>query len=150
MRADMRTSHEEADVMIPQQIAVVSATGSTCLKVICEDTDVFVFLCHFYLEENWTHSLYMESFAPDKSLVCIKSSVERNKEIVPYISLAHAFGCDSVPSLFGVRKKTVIEALQKSPLISFGDEEISVKVITWWKQRNALLRAMVDKEQGTI
>ena len=52
MRADMRTSHKEADVMIPQQIAVVSATGSTCLKVICEDTDVFVFLCHFYLEEN--------------------------------------------------------------------------------------------------
>ena len=68
MREDMRTSHEEADVMIPQQIAVVSASGSTCLKVICEDTDVFVLLCHFYLEENWTHSLYMESFSPDKSL----------------------------------------------------------------------------------
>ena len=31
---------------------------STCLKVMSEDTDVFVFLCHFYLEENWTRACY--------------------------------------------------------------------------------------------
>ena len=110
----MRTSHEEADVIIPQQVSIVAAAGSTCLKVICEDVDVFVLLCHFYFTENWTHDLYMENFAAEKSLVCIKSSVQRNQKIVPYLLSAHSFACDSVPSMFGVDKKTVTKALEKS------------------------------------
>ena len=119
----MRTSHEEADVIIPQQVSMVTAAGSTCLKVVCENVDVFVLLCHFYLEENWTHDLFMECFAADKSLVCVKSSVKRHQGIVPYILSAHAFVCDSVPSMFGVGKKTVIKALQKTPLICLGEED---------------------------
>jgi hypothetical protein len=30
VRADMRTSQEEADVIIPQQVSMVTAAGSTC------------------------------------------------------------------------------------------------------------------------
>ena len=115
VRTDMRTSHEEADVLIPQQVSHLIRRGIKCLKVICDDTDVFVLLCHFYSEEKWASNVFMESFSADKSLICFKSSVNRHQDIVPYILSAHAFGCDCVPSLFGVGKKTVIKALRKRP-----------------------------------
>ena len=119
----MKTSHEEADVIIPQQVSSALASGCSSLKVVCEDTDVFVLLCHFYNDQDWTADLFMEGFAAGTSLICIKSSVERNKDILPSLLSAHSFGCDTVPSLFGVGKKTVINAIKKSPLLLFGAKD---------------------------
>ena len=46
-RGDMQTSHEEADVIIPQQVLQAVNEGNQCVKVIC-DTDVFILLMYFY------------------------------------------------------------------------------------------------------
>ena len=48
-RVDLRTTHEEADVIIPRQAVQAIEEGAVCIKVICDDTDVFVFLLHVYL-----------------------------------------------------------------------------------------------------
>ena len=63
----------------------------------------------------------MESFGVEKSLTCIKSSVERNVSLMPSLLSAHAFGCDSIPAMFGVGKKTVLKAIKKQPLLKFGE-----------------------------
>ena len=42
-REDMRTTHEEADVILAQQM-VTEAPNRDCIKVLCDDTDVFVLL----------------------------------------------------------------------------------------------------------
>ena len=122
VRTDMKTSHEEADVIIPQQIMYAIMEGKDSVKVIAEDADIFALLCHFYFEQKWKIQLFMQSFNKDEtSFVCIKSSVERNKSIMPSLSSAHSFACDTVPGMFGIGKKTVLKAIQKQPLLLFGD-----------------------------
>ena len=40
LRHDMSTTHEEADVIIPQQVITAIEEGATCVKVISDDTCV--------------------------------------------------------------------------------------------------------------
>ena len=47
LRDDLRTTHEEADVIIVQQMVNLSQHGCLSIKVICDDTDVFVLLMYF-------------------------------------------------------------------------------------------------------
>ena len=44
IREDLQTNHEEADVIIPQQVTHAIESGKTCVKVIGDDTDVFILL----------------------------------------------------------------------------------------------------------
>ena len=105
IREDMRKSHEEADVIIPQQISSAIASGYNNFKVISEDTDIFVLLCHFYHEKCWTAQIYMEVFISDNVITCIKSSVDQHQDIICSLLSVHAFECDTVPSFFSVGKK---------------------------------------------
>ena len=41
-RRDLETTHEEADVIIPRQVVDAITQGSTCIEVICDDTDVLI------------------------------------------------------------------------------------------------------------
>ena len=43
----MKTTHEETDVIIPQQMQKVMDDGYRNVKVICDDTDALVLLLHF-------------------------------------------------------------------------------------------------------
>ena len=43
-RQDMKTTHEEADVIIPQQVQKAMDDGYRNVKVICDDTDVLILL----------------------------------------------------------------------------------------------------------
>ena len=82
-REDLKTTQEEADVIIPYQVAAAIADGKNNVKVICEDTDVFALLCHCYYYRDWNINLFMEGFSPGKSLICIKQTVERHKDLIP-------------------------------------------------------------------
>ena len=45
---DLRTTHEEADVIMVQQVAKVANEGTKSIRVICDDTDVFILLMYFF------------------------------------------------------------------------------------------------------
>jgi len=51
-REDLRTTHEEADVIIPMQVASAIAEGKNDIAINCVDTDVFVLICHLYQKQN--------------------------------------------------------------------------------------------------
>ena len=52
-----------------------------------------------------------------RSLIDINKTVKKHAEIVPSFIGAHAFsGCDSVPKLYGIGKKTVIKAFKDQNL----------------------------------
>ena len=59
-RHDLTTSHEEADVIIPQQMVVAADTGTERIAVICDDTDVFFLLLHYYHLKKLSTTLLME------------------------------------------------------------------------------------------
>ena len=47
-RPDLKTMHEEADVIIPPQVIYLASLGCCSNKVISDDRDVFVLLVHYF------------------------------------------------------------------------------------------------------
>lgn len=68
-RDDLESTQEEADVIIPYQVSRAIADGKTFIKVICEDTDVFVLLCCYNNLINWQKYLYMTKFSSGKNII---------------------------------------------------------------------------------
>ena len=62
-RRDLETSQEDASVIIVQQmVAITEKHGGDGIRVLCDDTDVFVLLLHFYSLMKMSCPLTMESF----------------------------------------------------------------------------------------
>ena len=97
-RGNLRTTHEEADVIIPMQVASAIAEGKKDIAVNCDDTDVFVLICHLYQKQNWKSNVFIKGFSKDADLVSIQKNVENNSGIMPYLAACHILtGCYTVP-----------------------------------------------------
>ena len=51
-RIDLKTTHEEADVIIPLQVVALADMGCKRINVICDDRYVFVIIAYFFAEES--------------------------------------------------------------------------------------------------
>ncbi len=103
IRPDLKTMHEEADVIIPNQVVYLASLGCCTIKVISDDTDVFVLLLvHYYADKKLTSTLVMEQTSQGCSSVNIGSTVAKHQSIALQLLPAHALtGCDTVASYFG-------------------------------------------------
>ena len=85
---------------------------SKTINVICDDTDVFVLLAHYFAEESLSVSLIMESTSRNRSSIDIGETVAKHSDIVPQLIAAHAVSvCDTVVCYHGIRKTKVVKAL---------------------------------------
>ena len=114
-KIDLKTTHEEADVIIPQQMVYAISQGAKTIIVICDDTDVFVHLLHYYLLRKLTCCLLMEgTSAAERTVIDRAATMKKHAAIIPQLLAAHALsGCDTVARLSGLGKATVIKHLQK-------------------------------------
>ena len=104
LRPDLKTMHEEADVIIPNQEVYLANLGCCRIKVISDDTDVFVLLVHYYTDKKLTATRIMEPASQGRS-VNLGSTVAEHRSIAPHLLSAHALtGCDNVVSYFGIRR----------------------------------------------
>ena len=126
-REDLESHFDEADYIIPQQVDSAIRHGHTTIKVISADTDVFVLLCHHYLQSDWSRAeVYLEDFQAGKGIISIKETVEKNKSIVPSLTALHAIsGCDSVLRMFGIGKAKALSVTRKKPLMFIGKLQAS-------------------------
>ena len=98
-RGDLQNMHEEADVILVNQAVHAAKIGVSGVKVIADDTDIFVLLLHFYLQENLSCDFVMASTSSRK-LIDIKETVAKHKNVISNIVSAHALsGCDTVSGL---------------------------------------------------
>ena len=113
-RADLATSHEEADNVIVQQVLSCAAENAeNKITVVAEDTDVFVLLLHYHHMANLKNVVLMESPIKGRTVVDIGKTVQKHSEIVEGILPAHALsGCDTVASYFGIGKATLLKTLR--------------------------------------
>ena len=89
------------------------------MKVISDDTDVFVLLVHYYTEKKLTATLIMEPTSQGRLSVNIGSTVAKHRSIAPHLPSAHALtGCDSVASYIGIGKTKVVKALEAGHRLS--------------------------------
>ena len=95
--------HEEADVIIPHQVVYLASLGCCSVKVISDDTHVFVPLVHYYAEKKLTSTLLM---AHQLTLVLLLP----NTEVLPYIcfQLMHCLGV-TLLHLIGIGKTKVVK-----------------------------------------
>ena len=113
LRDDLRTTHEEADVIIVQQIVNLSQHGCRSIKVICDDTDVFVLLMYFNNEKCLSCIATMERPIAGGSVIDIGASAAQHKEIVKHLPAAHALtGCDTVSYIYGIGKVSALKVLK--------------------------------------
>ena len=128
----MRTSHEKADNILVQQMVMVSKLEHAGISVMSDDTDVFVLLLHYYLKEELTGVVVMESPVQERVVVDICETVKANKSIIPDLLSAHALsGCDTVACCSGIGKKTSVKMLQEGySLSSVGDVSASFTDVT--------------------
>ena len=112
-RHDMRNRHEEADVIIVNQVVHLANDGMSSLKVISDDTDVFILLIHHYAEQKLSCDLVMSSTISGRTVIDIKATTDRHKDIADQLLSAHALsGCDTVSQLYGIGKGTVLKAVR--------------------------------------
>ena len=96
-RIDLKTTQEEADVIIPQQVVVLADIGCKTINVICDDTDVFALLAHYFAEESLSVPLIMEPTSRSRSSIDIGATAAKHSGITPQLLAAHAVsGCDKV------------------------------------------------------
>ena len=128
LRYDIQTSHEEADVIIAQQAIRAAADSTKTVKVICDDTDVFVLLLHFYSHLKLSAKVIMEGTSGEHVQVDIGTTAKRHHSIIPYLMAAHALtGCDTVARMNGIGKVTAINQLNKGAIITLlGDIESNI------------------------
>ncbi|XP_066928156.1 uncharacterized protein [Clytia hemisphaerica] len=113
-RDDLKSYHEEADVNIIKQAMKCAEEGQSPIKVICDDTDVFVLLASYVHKYSVEALVVMESFSDARALININQTAEKHADIMPSLIAAHALsGCDSVPKMLGIGKKKVKNALKK-------------------------------------
>ena len=103
LRSDLGTGHEDGDNIIIQQTNHMGQQDCS-INVICEDTDVFILLCHFCYSEEWNAKVFMNGFTKDSSTtISINEAVTKHKSIVPSILDGRALkGCDSFPKLHAI------------------------------------------------
>lgn len=119
-RTDLETKHEEADNIIIQQVlSCTRETESAKVTVVCDDTDVFVLLLHYYHKTGMTNVVLMESPIKGKVVIDIAKTAEKHRDIVEEILPAHALsGCDTVAGCFGIGKGTAVRALRSGCSLS--------------------------------
>ncbi|MES9884040.1 MAG: hypothetical protein ABW185_24600 [Sedimenticola sp.] len=121
-RLDLTTTHEEADIIIVQQVInEVTNDSNTKVQVLCDDTDVFVLLVYFYWSLHMSCQVILEGTHKDRTLIDIQKTVRQHKEIIPSLISAHALsGCDTVAYLYGIGKGTVLKKLKSHTLNKVG------------------------------
>ena len=123
-REDLRTTHEEADNILAQQMVLVAREPNTGVSVISDDTDVFVILLYYYQKLNLTTVVIKDSPVQERTTIDIRATVNEHKDIIPDLPAAHALtGSDTTAGYFGIGKGTAVKVLrsQKSTLNSVGD-----------------------------
>ena len=83
LRSDLKTMHEEADVIIPNQVVYLAYLGCCRIKVISDYMNVFVHLVHYYTDKKLTATLITEPTNQGQLSVNIVSTVAKHRSICP-------------------------------------------------------------------
>ena len=110
-KEDLRTSHEEADLIIPQQVLFAVEEGAGCVKDISDDTDVFVLLIHFFHLKQHSATIIMESTKEEWNIIDIGQTAINHCDILANVLAGHALsGCDSVPRCLTLGRKLFLKS----------------------------------------
>ena len=114
-RHDLTVTHEEADIIIANHVVHIAKESASVIHVVCDDTDVFILLVHFYISENLDSDIFMIPTRSARNVVNIRETANENKSFAKYLLTAHALtGCDTTSTLYGIGKVKVVKSLRNN------------------------------------
>ena len=115
-RHDLRSIHEEADILIAQHAISLSLLGKS-VRVVYDDTDVFVLLVHYYNSRcicSNSAPMIMSSSVKERAVIYIRATVESHSDVADdLLAIRGLSGADAVASLHGIGKATVVKVGKK-------------------------------------
>ena len=84
-RHDMANRHEEADVIMVHRVMSAARQGRQTIHIVCDDTDVFVLLIHFYKTLQITNQIIMVPTSLNRTVANIGDTVKKHDNIVEHI-----------------------------------------------------------------
>ena len=97
------------------------------VRVVSEDTDVFVMLVYFYHSMSITTSLIISPPAKDRAAIDIKATSEKHSSLAPDLLAIHAIsGADTVASYYGIGKGKALKASKKVSLSLLGNPSADI------------------------
>ena len=112
-RHDLRTTHEEADIIVVAQAIYAAKEEKKYVTVVADDTDVYLLLLHHYNEHSLDIRMKLEPTQIMRASIDVKASVHQLKGIITELLPAHALsGCDTVPMLYGIGKGKMLKAVK--------------------------------------
>ena len=133
-RHDLRPTHEEADILIAQHVVSLSLLGKP-VHVVCDGTDVFVLLVHYYNSRckcSNNAPRIMSSPVKERAVIYIRATVESHSDVAGYLLAIHGVsGADAVASLHDIGKATVVKFAKKGcfPLFCIDDVHAEIKSV---------------------
>ncbi|KAK2157857.1 hypothetical protein NP493_1847g00000 [Ridgeia piscesae] len=104
-RHDVCSTHEEADIVITQHAIACSLSGK-CVRVVCDHTDVFVLLVHFYhimCSGRNAVPMIMSSLVKERAVIDIGATASAHSDIADDLLAIRGFsGAYNVASLHAV------------------------------------------------
>lgn len=86
------------------------------MNVVCDDTDVFVLLVHFYsikCQGVKDVPMFMSSFSKERAIIDIRATAVKHHNIANDLLAIHGLsGSDTVASLHGIGKTTAVKISQ--------------------------------------
>ena len=127
----METTHEQADVIIPQQIHMVKQSGKTQnFKFKCDDTDVFVLLFYSHVTQISLEPYCWSLWKKDDHWHSLKKTAEKHRSVASCLQAMYVLtGRRTVPMMFGIGKVSALNFPWKNPLNYLGNLDALPKVI---------------------
>ena len=149
-RPDLISSHEEADVLLIYYLKCLMDASPDIARIhyICDDTDVFNELLHFYNHWNLTCNITMTSPIAGRALIDIGASAKKHEDITDSLLAGHSLsGCDTVASLWGKGKTGLAKLIRSGHSLSaIGDPNATMADVVG--QATAFTAALYGSKQA--
>ncbi len=109
-REDLKTTHEEADVIIVAQAIYAAKDEGKRVVVVADDTDVYILLLHHYHSESLKIPMKLQSTQTGRAFIDMTATVQKLRDIIP--QLLALSGCDTVPMCHGIGKSKMLKAVR--------------------------------------
>ena len=139
-----KTRKTDSSIIIPQQVQKAMDDGYRNVKVICDDTNVFLLLLYYYQKLNW-QNVSLATIDESRKLISIKGTAEKHRTSISWLpAIPTLLQCNTLPKMFGIGKVTALKINTKNPQVSW--VIYKVWLLMWYKKQNSLRQDVMVSE----
>ena len=114
-KLDCLITHEEADITLCSYMLKAAASSAETVRIVCDDTDVFVLLVYWTWRKTIRKNIQMEKW--DGMVLVIHATVVKLGDKCGQLPGMHALsGCDTVSYPYGKGKKSALKVLMNNDM----------------------------------